>query len=751
MGFMPRPATGPRWDAQSSVATPPAGTRNRFLASLPLYGAALFLGAGLLFLVQPMFAKMVLPLLGGAPAVWNTAMVFFQACLLGGYVYAHVLTRNVPPAWQAAVHLALLAAAFATLPIAVAASWSPPAESAPVPWLIGLMAVSIGLPFFTVSATAPLLQRWFAQSGHAAAKDPYFLYGASNLGSMTALLAYPLLVEPTLTLANQAWAWTAGYGALAALIAACAFGLRRSAAASAPAAAAPPAPLAWRTRLHWLALAIVPSSLMLGVTTHISTDVAAIPLLWVAPLALYLLTFVIAFARKPLLGPNSAVLAHTFAITCLVLTFWLSKKLPTDLSLHLLAFFVTALMCHCELARRRPEVGHLTEFYLWLSLGGVLGGAFNALLAPLLFTGAYEYVLVLIFACLLRPPQDMAPDKHARLIDVVLPLVLLAVLIPLNMMHGAYGLHAGVVAASVYAVYSALALFSFRNRPLRFTLGVAAVLVAPLSAPDGARVIFHERSFFGIAHVTVSADGKWHFLRHGTTVHGAQAVAPDLQREPQTYYSRHSPIGQVFAAMEERADARDVAVIGLGTGTLACYRRPGQDWTFYEIDPIIDRLARDSRYFNYLSECAPEARTVLGDARISLARAANGVYDVFVLDAFSSDAVPMHLLTREALSLYLAKLAPDGILAFHISNRYLKLEPVVARLAADAGLSSLAQFHIPPFVVGMEVGSLWVVMTRTPEALEPFRQDERWRALAEQPGMSLWTDDFSNIISVLKY
>jgi hypothetical protein len=738
------PPEGGRGDGALAVR----GGARRGDATLAWFAGTMLLGAFLVFSIQPLFARMALPLLGGAPAVWNTAMVFFQSALLAGYAYAHCLSRCLGPRGQVAAHLSLLAIASLSLPVAIGAGWEPPAGAMSIPWLIALMAWTVGLPFLAVAATAPLIQRWFADSGHPAAADPYFLYGASNLGSIVALLSYPLVVEPGLTLHEQGWLWAAGYGALALAITGCGLLVWRRAAAGGVApsgSAAAAASVAWRRRLHWLVLALVPSSLLLAVTTHITTDLAAVPLLWVVPLALYLLTFVVAFARRPWLRHAWMVKAQPFVLIPLVLMLAWNLPFWLGLPLHLLGLFVSAVVCHGELARLRPQSERLTEFYFWMAAGGALGGAFTALLAPLVFDGVFEYPIALAAACLLRPA--LAPGRRG--LDLALP-VAVGVLIA-GWTGAGVGLREfGTVGLLLVFVPSAVALYALAERPLGFGLGIAAACGAALLAGDAHSVLARERSFFGVYTVKRDPAG-FHVLLHGTTMHGAQRLEPERRREPLTYFHRDGPLGQLFGAVGARA--RTVGAVGLGVGTVACYRRPGQRWTFYEIDPLVERIARDRRHFHYLAECAPDAEVRPGDARLTLRGAPPAAYDLLILDAFSSDAIPMHLMTREALALYLDKLARGGVIAWHVSNRNLDLAPIVADLAADAGVvawtrtdqpsrAELAEYRTP---------SIWIALARRAEDLGPLAHDPRWTRLQGRPHVGPWTDDFSNIVSALRW
>ncbi|MFH1267013.1 MAG: fused MFS/spermidine synthase [Planctomycetota bacterium] len=653
------------------------------------FAITLLLSASLLFVVQPMFAKMVLPRFGGTPAVWNTCMVFYQAVLLGGYVYAHVTTRLLGPRRQAALHAAVLCLPWLVLPIIVAKGLTPSAEANPIPWLLMILSISVGLPFFVVSASAPMLQAWFADTGHPAADDPYFLYAASNVGSMVALLGYPFLLEPNLPLAGQTWLWAAGYGLLMLLVLGCAVFLWRSpgaagktdrqagSAADAPSLADP----TWRDRLWWLALSFAPSSLLLGVTTHISTDIASVPLLWVVPLALYLLTFVLVFARRTLLKHTWMLRAQPYFVVLLAALFFLNaaKIVWVLLLLHLATFFVMAMVCHGELARMRPKAARLTEFYIWMSIDGVLGGVFNAIVAPNLFPTIIEYPLVIVVASMLRPTtRTGARTTRVGRLDFALPLGLAVGLGGLALSLQAAAVTIGVRGTAAILAPAGLVALVSQKRPLRFGLSVGAVLIVSLLCSGWERgLLCVERNFYGVVRVRHDRRHNANSLIHGTTNHGLQSRDPNRRRQPLSYFHRTGPLGDVFQALSDRGSFREIGVIGLGTGTIAAYGKPGQRITYYEIDPAILRIARDPRYFTFLRDQEAELDVVLGDARLSLVDAPSARYDLLVLDAFSSDAIPVHLLTREAIALYLNKLADRGVLALHISNRYLDLAPVL--------------------------------------------------------------------------
>jgi hypothetical protein len=853
-----------------------------------LFALTLFVSALLLFVVQPMFAKMVLPLLGGSPAVWNTCMVFYQATLLAGYIYAHLSIKWLGPRRQAAVHLVLFCLPWLVLPISRAEGWTPPTEANPIPWLLMLLAVSVGLPFLFVSASAPMLQAWYAATGHRGAKDPYFLYAASNLGSLLALAGYPLLLEPYLRLDEQAGLWAAAYGVLMALSLLCATllwysrpaktrrsggqgsgdrdqgsGVRSQGSGDRDEAQGgdrgsrlspvnhpsgirnhrssiidhqssiinlpggpPQAVPTWAGRLRWLALALAPSSLMLGVTTYISTDIASVPLLWVVPLGLYLLTFVLVFARHTLLPHRLMVMAQPILVVIVAGAFFVggtsTSYLAVIFPLHLLTFFVTAMVCHGELAASRPASRYLTEFYLWMSVGGVLGGVLNALVAPLVFNHVYEYPLMIAAACLLRPagwygrvarasrretgetpvppvhggggvshlrrwagvasahPPHRAPPT-ARWLDWGLPLGVAvgfgSAAVALSRSNhlarwagwlvdrlSAWGLtnlevDTDAVAGLAFLGAAALVVFFFRRRPVRFGLGVfALLLVSFLYFGENLRPLYSQRSFFGVLRVRQVAeyddDGELvcetHQLTHGSTNHGMQRLDPKLRLEPCTYYHRAGPVGQIIDAVLQQRPLRQIGVVGLGTGTIAAYGRPGQRITFYEIDPAVVQIARNPELFTYLSDCQADVEVIVGDARLSLADGPPRLFDLLLIDAFSSDAIPVHLLTREALALYFQRLADQGVLGVHVSNRHLDLEPVLADLAEDAGLVARVCEDGDDRKVG-KYASTWVALARRDEDLGQLAHDSRWKPLACRPGSRLWTDHFSNIVDVLNW
>lgn len=734
-------------------------------AALPLFSLALFLSAALLFLIQLIFARMVLPLLGGSAAVWNTAMVFYQAVLLAGYGYAHAVSTRLPLRTQVGLQSLVLVLPALVLPFALPSGWVPPAEGNPIPWLLALLATGAGLPFFAVSSTSPLLQKWFACTSHSRAADPYFLYGASNAGSLLGLLGYPFVIEPHSSLALQAKWWAWGYAALAVLILAAGVAAAkcRGSGGSRPGLAVPKprrlkAPEA-RERLRWIVYALVPSSLMLSATAYVSSEIATVPLLWVLPLAIYLGTFILAFARRPVISHALARRLLPIALVPAIMVIATGATSPVVLLIaaHFFALFVVALVCHGELAATRPAEEHLTEFYFWVSLGGVIGGVCNALLAPLLFKGILEYHLGLIAAAYLGVESGAAVrTQRQRRLDVLLPCGL-AVLV-LALLYGFAGESGGQErdpgrALLVFGVPVLLCFLMARSR-MRFGLGVAVILLSSYYLKPGAAVsLYTERSFFGIHRVVHDRKGGFHGIMHGRTLHGVQSTDPAKQNLPLAYYHPSGPLGQIFRAFSQDLTG-PVAAVGLGAGAIAAYGRSGVDFTFYEIDPVVKRLASDPRYFTFLSSSAADIRIVLGDARLSLQSAPDAHYQLMVLDAYSSDSIPVHLLTREAVQLYLRKLRPGGLLALHISNQHLRLRPVVAALARDAGLFCLVQNDTGLSMQDQAEGKLaseWAVLARSSADLARLSGSKRWQPDPGSPANRVWTDDYSSVVSVLDW
>jgi hypothetical protein len=724
-------------------------------ALLATFIAAIFLSAALLFLIEPMFTKMVLPRLGGSPSVWSVAMVFFQTMLLAGYAYAHVLTRYAPGRMSILIHLVVMASAAFTLPLPIGAG-RPPAEGEAF-WLIGLFTTSIGLPFFALAANGPLLQAWFARTDHPDAEDPYFLYAASNVGSFLALVSYPTVVEPLIPLSGQTKLWSIAFLVLIVLIAASGIRSWRAPGPARPAndqLADAPTPT-WRDGLTWCALAAVPAGLLIAVTAHISTDVAAVPLLWVLPLALYLLTFVIVFQRRPLIPHWLAVGLQPLFILALVgvVIFDPVKTIIGIIGLHCAVFFVNALVCHGELARRRPAARDLTTFYLWMAAGGTVGGIAAGLIAPNVFNWVAEYPVLIVLAALCRPGLALPSDRHGRQLVVGAPAVIVLVMIAFYQFHPEFE---ETRFNWIIGAFLAVAVLFWRA-PVPFAATVAVVLFINHTYVDvnGTTSV---RSFFGVHKVADSEDGRFRVLSHGTTLHGAERIRdgsgnpvsgrPDILM----YYYDGSAMAQVMEAVRARnAGPIRYAVVGLGAGSLACRAKPADTVHYYEIDPAIIHIARDSGLFHFLSACRPDVPIMLGDARLTLADAPEGSYDIIYVDAFTSDAIPIHLLTREAMAVYLSKLTPHGIVVIHVSNRFLELASVVTGIAAANGAVARVNDG-SDFVENVSeylfVGTV-VAVARNNQDFGALARSDYWPLQTPDLNQWVWSDDYSNIVGAV--
>ncbi|MEQ1638096.1 MAG: fused MFS/spermidine synthase [Methylococcales bacterium] len=734
---------------------------NRNFAQIFLFAGTLFTSAALMFVMQPMFGKILLPLLGGSPAVWNTCMVFYQSILFLGYLYAHIISTRLSNKKQLQTHIGLMLLSLVALPLALPEGTAPPADSDPTFWILWTLLLAIGLPFFVVSTTAPLLQKWFANTGHHTSHDPYYLYAASNAGSLLALLSYPFLIEPNIGVSAQKSIWSGGYGLLCLAIIACGVMLWRAI----PQSQNETAPLANdntlpnQTKLHWLALAFVPSSLLLGLTNFISTDIASVPLLWIIPLTLYLLSFILVFSKwQTAIHPWMLKIQPIVLLPFIAFSFINPAAIPywLDLALHLLSFFLVVMVCHGELAKHRPPTQYLTGYYLIMSFAGMLGGMFNTFVAPFIFNAVYEYPIMIIAALLLRP--GFPDDKHALLKQAILPSILL--IIGLACFAFAEALMPYLDSIGVVLIILVGLSYSYRRQALSLALLTGLVIFFTLTLHHlMSNTLYQERSFFGVlaSRETVIEDERGqpetvHELFHGTTKHGAQRLAESLQTTPLTYYSRPGPMGQLFNTYHEQNDNWVIGSVGLGAGALACYAKPTQQWTFYEIDPLVVKTASDPKYFTYLSRCAPKASMQIGDARLSLIKEPDQKFDLLIMDAFSSDSVPTHLLTQEALKLYFAKLKPHGILAFHITNRHLALKNILSDHAQQLHLSALIQEFNPTNPEPLVVSTDWVVMSKDPATLQPLIQSNlgRWQQMPLFFNLKPWTDDFTNIISIWK-
>jgi hypothetical protein len=752
------------------------------LGVVVLFGMTSFLAAALLFSAQPMIGKMVLPALGGTPAVWNTCLVYFQVMLLGGYLLAHgairseTARRNRAGVFHLSVLAVLLTIGYLLQPIEIVPGFfSSSMEHAPALALLGILAISATLPLLVVSATAPLIQCWFTLAPHPRARDPYFLYAASNAGSLMALLAYPLVIEPRLALSVQSRLWRSGFLLLATLILICgasARWLNRSTEGWAERDSSSLGVMADSTDrktnvskldlVRWLVLVFIPSSWLMGVTTYLTTDLAAIPLLWVIPLSIYLLSFILVFAQFGVGAVHILSRLLPYLVAPLVLVMSAGFPHAVWIPLHLAVFFAGCVACHGALARARPASEHASTFYVAIAVGGLLGGIFTALIAPLVFSRVIEYPMAVILAILAAPSGDAQlsrPGLRDVLRELRLPgVIFLLVAVLTTNLAGVAESEMGALLVMIASGLGLLATMTARRRPMRFALCALAVLAAStLSAGVSGRLIYAQRSFFGVVRVTHDRELNVHRLFHGTTLHGQQSLDPVLAREPSTFFTRSSPIGRVFAWLGPELDrtGREIAILGLGAGTLASYAGPDERWTFYEIDPVVARIARDRRFFTYLTNCrAKSLRIVLGDARLRLREASDHTFGLIVLDAFSSDSLPVHLLSREAIRLYRLKLATSGILAFNLSNRYLDLEPVLGRQAIDAGLVCRIAYDVNVSPEERRAGkepSIWAFLVEAESELGDLADHPHWRKPRLREASAVWTDDFSDLASYIRW
>ena len=739
-----------------------------------LFTLTILVGSFLLFMVQPMVARMALPKLGGAPAVWNSAMLVYQALLLGGYAWAHWIGR-FPVQRQWWLHGGLLLLAALWLPVGLAAM-TPPSDNDVFFFVPVLLLASVGPLLFAISAQAPLMQRWFADSSPGA--NPYSLYAASNLGSFGGLIAYPLLVEPNMPLLTQSWGWSALYLVLLGLVIACGWVAARAVAERGPAlpvrmAATAPAGEtigrpSWRRICLWIALSAVPSGLMLSTTTHLTTDIMAMPLMWAIPLGLYLLSFSIAFSENKLLPDIFTLLAPPLLLLSGGLTMLSSGTGGLLIAVSSLGMlFIVAVALHARLYRLRPEAEHLTFFYLVMAVGGVIGGIFCALIAPLIFDWVYEHPLLVIAAALLVPmvplipwadAMKLSPDKQRGL---SLLFTFFAVVIGSWLARNFTGWFDTYEIAAI-GVITAIGLLTigwrlpFLAALLALMLGIGGMRTLELSAGND-RV----RSYFGVYTIRDHEERGTRTLSHGTTLHGTQLTTPRLENTVTSYYGPSSGVGLAFdRANRLYGDDAAIGVVGLGTGTLACYRRPGQQWQFFEIDPAMVTIARDSGRFSFMPDCGAGVPIRVGDARLKLQEVPEGSFDLLAIDAFSSDAIPLHLLTQEAFQIYDRAVQDDGIVLVHISNRFINLEPVLAALTRDGrGWHAMLRYDEPDQrdMALARTGSIWVAMARRNEPLMALARQTndlpngrgQWQELDSTTRARLWTDDYASVMPLL--
>ena len=718
-----------------------------------------FLLAFLLFAVQPMATKMVLPTLGGTPAVWNTAMLTFQLLLLGGYAYAHMLTRHVPGPRQWLVHTALVAASCLLLPLTVVLPADEALVQAPILPLAFAFLWQIGLPFFVLSATAPLLQSWVSRSNHPLSHTPYVLYSASNLGSMLGLLGYVIAIEPFLTLPEQTEGWSLLYVVGVAGLLLMGARLRPTSAPRNQEVSDDAAPARLRVGL-WVWLAFLASALSLGVTSYITTDIAAVPLLWVMPLAIYLLSFVDAFRDRPILVPLAIRIAPMIGIAALLIYAFQGHRFAVTFLLQLLAFAVLAFALHGWLARLKPAAHYLTGFYFAMSIGGALGGVLNALVAPMLFTQTHEYPMALFMASitsfmLMQRLSNASETWHtqcrlllrvmARVLGMTAALYVLFGLISTEQEAVFSNLHPPtlMMACSLAAFVS---LLIYRRYVPAFYAMCTVVLVLLISVTAGTTTmqrLFAKRNFFGLQQVFAQPKKPVHMLMHNTTLHGAQRMKGEGQLEVNSYYFA---LKQAFIHLPVLKQ-RPVAVMGLGAGTVKCLLHEKQHMDFFEINPVMVEIAENPDYFTYLSNCPGTHHVMLGDGRITMAQQPDGKYGAIMMDAFSSDAIPTHLLTREALAMYMQKLAPGGVLIVHTTNRHVDLWPLMAAQAKELGLVAYANRFTPSEKQEMAYNNFWVLLARSPADTAPLRDAQKgWHILEPEAGAKPWTDQFINVL-----
>jgi len=740
----------------------------RSLGLAVIFTATIFLSATLLFSVQPMFTKLILPLLGGASNVWNTAMVFFQAMLLGGYIYAHLVSKYLPVKAQIAVHACVTMSGFLFLPLAVPADIVLPASGMPTFWLLGLFGITVGLPFFALSANAPLLQRWFSLTDHRDADDPYFLYSASNAASLIILCAYPFIIEPNTRLGGQTFSWAIGYAGLLVMLLMTAFVFTRRLAPVVKTVETHTKSIeaSWKQKAFWIFLAFLPSSLMLGVTSYMTNNIASTPFLWIMPLALYLLTFVIVFARKPMVSASGLsklfpwVVIVGFLLIAPINTmefagFHFSTSPPpiVKIPMLLIVYFLISLYCHAILVEKRPAATGLTEFYILMSVGGVLGGIFNALIAPVIFNAIYEFILVLALVLFLRPTGIEMPKAGEK------PWQLFFIGLAAAAINAWLLLSSGsdlplVIFITVGIVAIASMRFDF-SRIIKVGMLAGLAVVAIAFDPLGSDSLYKDRSFYSLLAVQANEGehGTIHKFVHGDTSHNYQLRDPALQKIPTSYYVEGGSIHVSIEALRKKLGGNiDVAVVGLGAGAMVCYEQPGDDWMYFEIDPAVVDLARNAKYFSYIESCAPNADIRIGDARQKLNDVPEKALDMIVIDAFSSNSIPAHLVTREALALYQSRMTDEGLVFFHTSNKMLDVTSVVDRLAEDAGLTAryidLDEFPGNPYA---EYGARATGILMGPDAImqSVTSGDERFLEWTSSRHVKVWTDDYSSVVGTL--
>jgi len=743
------------------------------IAMTPLFAVTAALSACLLFLVQPLIAKPILPLLGGSPSVWISCMVTFQLLLLAGYIYAYASSRLLSLRQQVLAHLLLFGASLPLLPFGLHAAGFD-AAAHPQTWLVATLLLSVGAPYLLLSSSAPMLQRWAANTSHPIARNPYPLYAASNAGSFLGLLIYPLLIEPRLNTPQQFTLLTVGYLALALGFGGCAaLMLRHARAPEAPLPAPAPTAMPVTTptsanmaaQWRWLCYSALPASLLFGTTTYIITDIASVPLLWIIPLMLYIASFILAFAdqrwqARNLLVPCALLLLLTlFSVLLAPLPSHLGITPPITVVIVLATLFVGALLFHRRLYELRPAAENSGLFYVILALGGAIGGCFNSFVAPLVFRTAAEFPLVLVLSLLVLLLPEFLSTTVARAKPMPVRIAVLAALLLIgtyfylatgvDLFEGWYTLSSGALLMLLLFCILLLCDWLYRS-PFRVlsALALAILLGAYVVGSHGVTYIYAERNFFGISRVRDDTAMARRSYVHGVTLHGVQSTEAASRLAPGSYYTT---LRDVFANLPDAVSDAPIAVIGLGVGTVACYAKPQQAMDFYEIDPASIHIATTPAFFTFMRDCPGQRKIIVGDGRLNLAAAPDARYGFIIMDAFTSDAIPMHLLTLEALRLYGRKLQPQGLVAFNISNRYLNLLPVFRTLAAELGWTARYKYDLPD-PNSLAVGSLWVVLAKTEPDMAALAQLPAWKTLPPAAGeLYRWTDDYTNLLGILRF
>lgn len=718
-------------------------------------------------------------------------MLFFQVLMLAGYSYTHFSQKKLGIKKQAVAQLIFMLATLLLLPIRFTSSTGIPED--PTFWLLINLFRSAGIPFFILATLSPMLQLWFAHTGHSRAANPFFLYAASNVGSFTALLVYPFLIEPYVDLSQQTTVWAVGYAALIVLIFFCRRAIKADNPGDTPDKIAPSANIEWPTSIKWVIAAFIPSSLLMGSTLFITTDLAPMPLLWILPLMIFLATFVIAFSQHnlPLWLIEMFAIAAIFAFT-VVYDLNFSHKLWLTIPLHLLVLFAVCLYCHSYLASSKPHVSHLTAFYAWISLGGMLGGLFNTLIAPYVFVSYTEYPLMIVASSLfiyLNRKKETTGDSEAASAQIVsLTTGFLVATSIIAIRSTSFHLILRKFAARNYietksgyisiilswletyqdifttllVIVIALTPMLYISRIRKFNLTAVVIMMmlcfSAYKTGTSAETIYMTRNFFGKKSVGIRYSPSIRVLYHGSTDHGAQDIAPERSNIPLFYYHREGPVGDIFALPSAKERELKVGIIGLGVGSIAAYSKPGNEFIFYEIDPdVIDMVSGESPIFSFIYDNASQCRIICGDGRLKINETANGFFDMIFLDAFSSDAIPVHLITAEALQIYLSKLKPNGILALHITNQYLNLQPILKKMAEVNSLKALMTsdkfFDTRAKSNFLRYSCVYVVMARNYQTIENLTKvsNKTWQEFSPGiPDLGLWTDSYSSLIPIFK-